>query len=974
MSDVRLWTFANYRIRDILDVDLVSTTYRATTVDGDELRRVRVFTGDAADGELADIHDAMIAELRAASRITHPHILTTHDAGRHDGRVYVVSDDVQGAVLREFITRHQPLRPRMALEMGWQLAEALDAVHAAGVVHGSINPHTIWVSDAAGRGPVAYLTGFGSALMLARQVRNQQKAPASDDLLYVGPDQMRREQASPEADRYALACAVYHLMTSVPPFRRDSVNALFGAHLFSAVEPPTGLREDLPPALDSVFARALAKETSDRYPSSNALMIGIERGLRGQEEPRRTAAAGEPRSHHGTWTVGAGAGAIGPSWDARDRAGNGAAPEASADRAGNGAAPEASADRAGNGAAPPGDRPDEITTRAGQVPAPELDPQVGQPDGHRTAEPDARNESDSPPEADPAVSDAPPAPPGPRPGADGDVAASGVVADGRSASGADGDVAASAAVADGGTAQVDDEPDRHVVDTGDAGPGDDAAEALVETPSGNGPRPRPSRDGADAGTAPPVTVERPQRRSQEHPEALFDWSGGTLDERRAEHTRRNGDLTARDKPRGVAPPMPVSADEAVPGTRRVGTRTTVLLAIGAVLVLAAAGAMIAAGWRDDPSPAAAPQPVDEPVAPPRAAPQIVQPLWTTPVADTAVREIVETDGAVLVNAGRTIGALEPASGNLLWTAGTDARVTELHVLGATVVAATADGLVSYDIATGDVRWRSEDGAAVPEALTSGRREIFATSREPGSINISTIDPDDGTVAPLGTIPSNADPDAGGIALVFDRSAARKGGRTLYVLTRAGLYAFDPTVGAEIWRAPVSTDGQFDEPELREEPWVRSLEAIAGAAFVVGRDGRICRYGAATGEEVWTTCQRFGAELEDAPVVYARDARVIVASPVAVAAYDFTNGLRQWSRTLADELQASVAGSPDLTYVAREDGVLRALDHDSGLERWRAQDIGDVTALLGDAQGVYVGGGDGDVMRVAQQALGGSDNR
>jgi serine/threonine protein kinase len=285
MTDGRLWTFADFRIRDILDVDLVSTTYRATTVDGDESRRLRVFTEDIAGKAFVDLQEAVIAEARAARHVRHPHILATHDADRHDDRVYVVSDDIRGAVLRDYIADHEPLKPATALAMGWQLAEALDAVHARGIVHGAINPHTIWVADSPGRDvPMIYLTGFGSARVLARHVINQNGAPTSDDLLYVGPDQIRDERGNPEADRYALACAVYHLLTGVPPFRRGSINALLGAHLFSAVEPPSAMRDDLPAALDSVFARALAKDTSDRYPSASALMIAVERGLGGQED------------------------------------------------------------------------------------------------------------------------------------------------------------------------------------------------------------------------------------------------------------------------------------------------------------------------------------------------------------------------------------------------------------------------------------------------------------------------------------------------------------------------------------------------------------------------------------------------------------------------------------------------------------------------------------------------------------------
>lgn len=969
MSDVRLWTFANYKIRDILDVDLVSTTYRATTVDGDELRRVRVFTGDVTEGELAVISDEMIAEVRAAREVTHPNILTIHDAGRHGDRVYVVSDDIHGAVLREFVTRHQPLQPRMALAMGWQLAEALDAVHASGVVHGSINPHTIWVSDVAGRdAPVTYLTGFGSALLLARQVRNQQKAPASDDLLYVGPDQMRHEQASPEADRYALACAVYHLMTGVPPFRRESVNALFGAHLFSSVEPPTAIRDDLPPALDSVFVRALAKETADRYPSAHALMIGVERALRGQPETRGVsstpesggaspASEGDAGSPGGTWTVGAVSPSAAPSWTGAagtEGVTNGEQPPAppssevpDADVAADTQDAPPSVKRDGHDARPTDGppRPDVPAEGEGHlvVPAAAPDRLQARVDGHAGVSDRSGASDEDAPDED--------APGGDAPGGDapGDPA--------------EGDVA---------PVPVDEDQD---------------AGASVETLSGDGvasPAPAGDVDEKDerepGGTEAPSGFAWPPPRSHGHPAEFFEWGGdesSTVEQRRAERFRRNGDRATRQTPHRAAPP--VDPEVATPDKRRslIGSRNGRLLLFGGVFVVAAVAAIMVATMRGDTPETAREAPVrqaNEPVLREPMQPTVVQPLWTTGVADRAVRDIVATDDVVMVNAGRTIGALDPSSGDTLWTRESAARVTDLVVVRDVAVAATADGMSGYDVATGDLRWESDDGAVVPEALAIGRREIFAAARDASGIAISTIDPRNGAVEPLGAIGSDPDPTAGRITLDFDRSARRKGGQTLYLLTPRGLHAFDPSAGAELWRAPVDIDGGLDGPALRDRPWVPSLEAVAGAAFVVGREGDVCRYAAENGEEVWTTCQQFPADLETGPSLYARDARVVVASPDAIAAFDYTNGLPQWSRTQADELRPSVAGSPGLTYVAREDGVLRAFDHGSGLERWRAQDIGDVTALLADEDGVYVGAESGGVVRLAQQALGGSDNR
>ena len=846
MSDVRLWTFANYQIRDILDVDLVSTTYRATTVDGDELCRLRVFTGDVQDGQLAEIHDAVIAEAQQARQIQHRNVLATLEAGRHGDRVYVVSTDVSGSVLREFIARQHPLKPRTVLDMGWQLAEALDEVHAAGMIHGSINPHTIWVADAPNTGRqvfTAYLTGFGSSLMLAQQVKAQRKAPVSDDLLYVGPDQMRQERASVEADRYALACAVYHLMTGKPPFVRDSINALFGAHLFSPVEPPSSIRRDLTPGLDSAFLRALAKDAGERYPSARALMVGIERALLGQTE------GGTGRTR-------------GPS------------------------------------------------------------------DGA----PSVRPSSPPPEPATPflaATETAPPAPAAPDHG--GATAADDVAA----ASATD---AVDSAAADHETAG-DQEVAARFRASFEAG----SAAAQAGGPTSTTPLPSHDDDGRQVDDLVPPKV--------------------TTAETVTRVTARPGSAAAR-RPRARR--------------HRLGTHGGMLVAmLAAVVAGAVATVVLATQFGDDPpQPAAQQQQAPPPNLAVRggAEPTVVRPEWTTTMGSTPIARVARVEEAVLVSAETTVGALDPVDGEQLWVDDLNGAVRDIAVDDNVLVAGTDSRLTGYEVRSGEVLWTVSDDAGV-DALARGRGEVFTARRAESGVDITRVDPDTGELTAAWTIDTGGPLPAGddALALTFDRST-KEGGLILYLLTAENLYAFDPEVEDVVWLAPVDADKQLEEPRLAAEPWIESLGAIAGAVFVVGSDSQVCRYDGSTGEEVWTFCQPFSGQLDRAPVLYARRARVIVASTDAVTAYDFTNGLTRWGVTLADTLQPAVSGSSENVYVAREDGTLRALDHESGLEQWRAQDFGDITSMLADEGGVFVGRADGSVAYLRSRAVAGTAQR
>jgi outer membrane protein assembly factor BamB len=767
--------------------------------------------------------------------------------------------------------------------MGWRLAEALDAVHASGIVHGGINPHTIWVADSTGRElPMTYLTGFGSARALAREVSIQGRSPASDDLAYMDPDQLRRGHGSPEADRYALACAVYHLITGVPPFQRGSAGGLGGAPLSNTVDSPAAVRHGLPLALDPVFARALAHETSQRYPSAHALMTAVERALRER-------------------SAGAARGSAGWSGDGSRTAER----DVVAALASEGDAITAADDEEEETT----DRLDLIDSGAATVDGVAPTPAVGD-------DWDSESTADDEPEPDAAVEVAPEPEP--------DTAAE---------------------------TEAEPEPDTAVEPPRTAEIGwwsvaDDARQSSVDADDDG----MPLHDAFDRNPL----------------------GAGGVEARRAARERGGAGV-----PRVTLPPRPSVALE--PPASRVtavldvlkARRGVVLLAfstLATVVVVTMALAIRYSGERAESDVAAGGQQAAQQE---RAEdPGIVHPLWTTPIESQPVRSIAVARDALVAATDTSLAAVDPVGGERVWRNQTDGDVNDIAVVRNVVITATTEGLAGYDVASGRVRWALPRAEADPGALVAGAREAYAATRDDlGGILLSAITPA-GVVEPVGTVSTAKAVSGGGgrLALAFD-PGGKAGDPTLYVLTRAALHAFDVETRTVRWRAPVDKDATA---RLRARPWVDSLAAAGGAAFVADRDGGICRYAGGSGEQVWTECQDLPVSVTATPDVQIRGGRVIVTSGEAMAAYNFTNGQPLWARTPEGQTHGAVASGRDAVFVAYSDGGLDALDNASGRQQWRAPEVGDVTLLVAGQEGVFVGGTDGNISLLRHPAAASSD--
>ncbi len=208
-----------------------------------------------------------IAESRAAAAVDDPHIIPIYEAGEAEGALFIAMRFVQGGDLRHVLAREGALAPARAAEFLSPVASALDAAHAAGLVHRDVKPANVLVDERLGRPDHVYLSDFGVSKGAAGSVSLTGVGQFLGTPDYSAPEQIQGRPVDGRADQYALACVAYQLLTGEPPFERDQGMAILLAHLS---EPPPSLvarRPDLPVAADLVLARALAKTPEKRFGS-----------------------------------------------------------------------------------------------------------------------------------------------------------------------------------------------------------------------------------------------------------------------------------------------------------------------------------------------------------------------------------------------------------------------------------------------------------------------------------------------------------------------------------------------------------------------------------------------------------------------------------------------------------------------------------------------------------------------------------
>ena len=230
----------------------------------------------AADGMF---RRRFIAESRAAAAVDDPHIIPVHEAGEADGVLFIAMRFVQGGDLRRVMEQEGALPPDRAAGFISPVASALDAAHAAGLVHRDVKPANILVDARPGRPDHVYVSDFGVSKVATASVSLTGAGQFLGTPGYSAPEQIQGRAVDGRTDQYALACVAYQLLTGELPFDRDQGMAVLLAHL-SEPPPSLGVRlPGLPAAADEVLARGMAKVPEKRYGSCGEFADALREAL-----------------------------------------------------------------------------------------------------------------------------------------------------------------------------------------------------------------------------------------------------------------------------------------------------------------------------------------------------------------------------------------------------------------------------------------------------------------------------------------------------------------------------------------------------------------------------------------------------------------------------------------------------------------------------------------------------------------------
>ncbi|HEX4557909.1 MAG TPA: serine/threonine-protein kinase [Mycobacterium sp.] len=256
--------FGPYELQSLLGVGGMGEVYRAYDTAKDRTVALKLLRAEmSAD---AAFQERFRRESRIAARLQEPHVIPVHDFGEINGVLYIDMRLVEGDNVHAVLQKNGPFDPARAASIVGQVAAALDAAHASGLVHRDIKPENVLLTA----NDFAYLVDFGIA-HLGGDTGLTSAGAAIGSCAYMAPERFTGGRVGPAADVYSLACLLYECLTGSSPFPTGELSQLMGSHIMSPPPRPSVTRPGVGVAFDAVIARGMAKQPGQRFSSAGDL-------------------------------------------------------------------------------------------------------------------------------------------------------------------------------------------------------------------------------------------------------------------------------------------------------------------------------------------------------------------------------------------------------------------------------------------------------------------------------------------------------------------------------------------------------------------------------------------------------------------------------------------------------------------------------------------------------------------------------